>query len=163
MYYYQHTINICLKRRNKKKTYVLCCTSFHVILRKTFYFGPQRLLIKWKDFPPKCKHKVLHKSVTRRFFLVKPKHKDLYHSYLFTSSSSLIILLANPATYSWLRLITEYKESFLNFWKYSKALRYTALRSADLGDARFLIGSQNTWDTRILAKSLEDTRFLIVC
>ena len=155
-------INICIttnillifvwKEEIKKKTYVLCCTSFHLILRKTFYFGPQRLLIKWKDFPPKCKHKVLHKSVTRRFFLVKPKHKDLYHSYLFTSSSSLIILLANPATYSWLRLITEYKESFLNFWKYSKALRYTALRSADLGDARFLIGSQNTWDTRILAK-----------
>ena len=27
---------------------------------------------------------------------------------------------------------------------YSKALRYTASRSADLGDARFLIGSQNT-------------------
>ena len=40
---------------------------------------------------------------------------------------------------------------------YSKALRYTASRSADLGDTRFLIGSQNTWDTRILAKSLEDT------
>ena len=27
---------------------------------------------------------------------------------------------------------------------YSKALRYTALRSMDLGDTRFLIGSQNT-------------------
>ena len=27
---------------------------------------------------------------------------------------------------------------------YSKALRYTVSRSADLGDARFLIGSQNT-------------------
>ena len=29
---------------------------------------------------------------------------------------------------------------------YSKASRYTASRSADLGDTRFLIGSQNTWD-----------------
>ena len=48
-----------------------------------------------------------------------------------------------------------------NFVKYSKASRYTASRSADLGDTRFLIGSQNIWDTRILAKSLEDTRFLI--
>ena len=28
--------------------------------------------------------------------------------------------------------------------KYSKASRYTASRSADLGDTRFLIGSQNT-------------------
>ena len=37
----------------------------------------------------------------------------------------------------------------------------TALRSKDLGDTRFLIESQDTWDTRILAKSLEDTRFLI--
>ena len=27
---------------------------------------------------------------------------------------------------------------------YSEALRYTASRSADLGDTRFLIGSQNT-------------------
>ena len=27
---------------------------------------------------------------------------------------------------------------------YSKASRYTALRSTDLGDTRFLIGSQNT-------------------
>ena len=44
---------------------------------------------------------------------------------------------------------------------YSKASRYTASRSADLGDTRFLIGSQNTWDTRFLAKSLEDTRFLL--
>ena len=44
---------------------------------------------------------------------------------------------------------------------YSKALRYTALRSADLGDTRFLIGSQNTWDTLFWAKSLEDARFLI--
>jgi hypothetical protein len=40
---------------------------------------------------------------------------------------------------------------------YSKASRYTALRSTDLGDTRCLIGSQNTWDTRILAESLEDT------
>ena len=47
------------------------------------------------------------------------------------------------------------------FEEYSKASRYAASRSADLGDTRFLIGSQNTWDTRILAKSLEDTRFLI--
>ena len=31
--------------------------------------------------------------------------------------------------------------------KYSKALRYAASRSADLGDTLFLIGSQNTWDT----------------
>ena len=51
--------------------------------------------------------------------------------------------------------------TFLQYEGYSKALRYTASRSADLGDARFLIGSQNTWDTRILTKSLEDTRFLI--
>jgi hypothetical protein len=43
---------------------------------------------------------------------------------------------------------------------YSKASRYTALRSTDLGDTRFLIGSQNTWATRFLAKSLEDARFL---
>ena len=48
---------------------------------------------------------------------------------------------------------------FLCFLWYSKASRYTASRSADLGDTRFLIGSQNTWDTRILAKSLEDTFF----
>ena len=45
------------------------------------------------------------------------------------------------------------------FWEYSKALRYAASRSADLGDALFLIGSQNTWDTLFLAKSLEDTLF----
>ena len=45
--------------------------------------------------------------------------------------------------------------------KYSKALRLTASRSVDLGDTQFLIGSQNTWDTRILVKSLEDTRVLI--
>ena len=44
---------------------------------------------------------------------------------------------------------------------YSKASRYTASRSADLGDARFLIGSQNTWDTLFWAESLEDARFLI--
>ena len=31
-----------------------------------------------------------------------------------------------------------------NNMNYSKALRYTASRSADLGDARFLIGFQNT-------------------
>ena len=42
---------------------------------------------------------------------------------------------------------------------YSKASRYTALRSADLRDTRFLIGSQNTWDTRFWAKSLEDALF----
>ena len=47
--------------------------------------------------------------------------------------------------------------------QYSKPSRYTASRSADLGDARFLIGSQNTWDTRILVKSLEVTWFLIFC
>ena len=45
--------------------------------------------------------------------------------------------------------------------KYSKASRYTASRSADLGDTQFFIGSQNTWDTRILVKSLEDTQVLI--
>ena len=45
--------------------------------------------------------------------------------------------------------------------RYSKASRYTALRSTDLGDTRFLIGSQNTWDTRFLAKSLEDARFFL--
>ena len=44
---------------------------------------------------------------------------------------------------------------------YSKASRYTASRSADLEDTRFLIGSQNTWDARFLAKSLEDARFLV--
>ena len=43
--------------------------------------------------------------------------------------------------------------------EHSKASRYTALRSMDLGDTRFLIGSQNTWDTRFWAKSLEDARF----
>ena len=43
--------------------------------------------------------------------------------------------------------------------KYSKAFRYAASRSADLGDTLFLIGSQNTWDTLFLAKSLEDTLF----
>ena len=45
------------------------------------------------------------------------------------------------------------------FAMYSKTSRYTASRSTDLGDARFLIGSQNTWDTRFLAKSLEDALF----
>ena len=43
--------------------------------------------------------------------------------------------------------------------KYSKASRYTALRSTDLEDTWFLIGFQNTWDTRFLTKSLEDARF----
>ena len=50
---------------------------------------------------------------------------------------------------------------FLFIIVYSKASRYAALRSADLGDTRFFIGSQNTWCTRILAKSLKDARFFI--
>ena len=33
---------------------------------------------------------------------------------------------------------------FRRFCEYSKASRYTASRSTDLGDTRFLIGSQNT-------------------
>ena len=45
--------------------------------------------------------------------------------------------------------------------KYSKASRYMASRSTDLGDTRFLIGAQNTWDTRFLAQSLADTRLLL--
>ena len=48
------------------------------------------------------------------------------------------------------------KKSFF----YSKASRSAASRSADLGDTLFSIGSQNTWDTLILAKSLEDALFL---
>ena len=63
--------------------------------------------------------------------------------------------------YNMCRVKYVYVVKNLQFRKYSKASRYTASRSADLGDARFLIGSQNTWDTRILAKSLEDTRFFI--
>ena len=59
-----------------------------------------------------------------------------------------------------IRTVWKKVDRTVNFY-YSKALRYTASRSADLGDTRFLIGSQNTWDARILAKSLEDTRFLI--
>ena len=50
--------------------------------------------------------------------------------------------------------------TLITYW-YSKASRYTASRSTDLGDTRFLIGSQNTWDTRFLAKSLEDARFFL--
>jgi hypothetical protein len=52
-----------------------------------------------------------------------------------------------------------YKPPPVHFLKYSKALRYTALRSTDLGDTRFLIGSQNTYDKRFLAKILEDALF----
>ena len=47
------------------------------------------------------------------------------------------------------------------FLKFSKASKYTASRSADLGDTRILIGSKSTWDTRILTKSLVDTRFFV--
>ena len=64
-----------------------------------------------------------------------------------------------PTTDPSFRVWDNYKQLQISY--YSKASRYTASRSTDLGDARFLIGSQNTWDTRILAKSLEDTRFLI--
>ena len=42
---------------------------------------------------------------------------------------------------------------------HSKASRYAASRSADLGDTRFWIGSQNTWDTRLLTKGLENALF----
>ena len=51
-------------------------------------------------------------------------------------------------------------ENKLSFFSmYSKALRYAVSRNADLGDTWFLIGFQYTWDTLILAKSLEDTLF----
>jgi hypothetical protein len=56
--------------------------------------------------------------------------------------------------------ILHYENKFTKLM-YSKASRYTALRSTDLGYTRFLIGSQNTWDTRFLAKSLEDARFFL--
>ena len=50
----------------------------------------------------------------------------------------------------------------LDFSIYSKASRHTALRSTDIGDTRFLICSQNTWDAQVLAKSLEDTYYFLV-
>ena len=52
------------------------------------------------------------------------------------------------AIYNQERLILEticvVNKKLLQKNSYSKASRYTALRSTDLGDTRFLIGSQNT-------------------
>ena len=80
--------------------------------------------------------------------------------FLSTRSKSLSIPQLCTTEYSDVTILKSSSQEKKS--KYSKASRYAASRSADLGDKRFSIGSQNTWDTRILAKSLEDTRSFII-
>ena len=80
---------------------------------------------------------------------------------LFTVTFDLYYINLNSCRGNYSREETIQGRKLFAEIQYSKASRYTATRSADLGDTRFLIGSQNTWDTRFWAKSLEDARFLI--
>ena len=76
-----------------------------------------------------------------------------------SKNSDWPIPLVNSEELAIFMRIDHWESAISEYIMYSKASRYTASRSADLKDTRFLIGSQNTWDTRILAKSLADARF----
>ena len=67
----------------------------------------------------------------------------LTYPHRYVSRLTMVVLLGH-IKFNRIERLTRKPENKSEIRIYSKASRYTALRSTDLGDTRFLIGSQNT-------------------
>ena len=91
---------------------------------------------------------VIHFSVSISFCVFSSDNKIWLQLTKHDFKTILSCCTCNSRVY-WTRNLAKLQSQFANLKiHYSKASRYTASRRTDLDNARFWIGSKNTWDAR---------------
>ena len=153
MYLSQTLLHPLLEKLNVR----LCAYSFTIQYIKTKNRASSRLLFKNRvALKKRASSRLLAKNRASQVFwdpnknrassrlLVKNRVSQVFWEPIKNRVSPRSVLLEAVYLEALLYIKSIPVSQSVSKFGYSKASRYTALRSADLGDTRFLIGSQNT-------------------